>query len=253
MAVITQTGSRNWLKSVRRVMDSCWFGTSNDAEQLPLALNNESILAVNAAGTGTVALIKADASNVVTLPTGATVPAGQTLTVAGTLATTGGASAVGAFPWVWAAGYVPVATTTGNNTTVGANTQYVGPVWVEANTTITGVAFLIGTTGGTDKAIVALYNNAGTLLANSSVSGSGTTVGTGSTLQSIAFSGTYAAIGPARYWVSVQYSGTTAKLQTVPLGTAFCATGTNATATPAASFTVPTSFNANVCPVASLY
>jgi hypothetical protein len=235
MAVITQTGSRNWLKSVRRVMDSCWFGTSNDAEQLPLALNNESILAVNAAGTGTVALIKANASNQVVLPNGV------------------GPSSGAAYPWRWVSDYVPATSTTGNNTTVTANSQYVGPVLLETNATITGVSYLTGTTGGTDKVIVALYNDAGTLVANSTVTGSGTTVGSGSTLQAVAFSGTYAATGPARYWVSVQYSGNTAKLQTVPIGTAFCASSTNATATPAATITVPTSFNANVAPLASLY
>lgn len=81
---------RNSLALLRRVMDSCYWGQDVSTRDIaPLALNNESILAVNAAGTGTVALIKADGSNTVTLPTGATVPVGQTLTVLGTLTSSG--------------------------------------------------------------------------------------------------------------------------------------------------------------------
>lgn len=77
MAVIASTGKeRNWVAAVRRVLDSAWYGTTNNAEQAPLALNNESILAVNAAGTGTVALIKANASDIPELPAGTVLNAG---------------------------------------------------------------------------------------------------------------------------------------------------------------------------------
>lgn len=66
MAVIAPTSgkSRNWLEVIRRVTDTAWFATSNNAEQPPLALNNENILAVNNAGTGTVGLIKATTGDV---------------------------------------------------------------------------------------------------------------------------------------------------------------------------------------------
>lgn len=67
MATISQTGPRNYLAALKRVIDSCWYGVTNNSEQAPLALNNESILAVNAAGTGTVSLIKANASNITEL------------------------------------------------------------------------------------------------------------------------------------------------------------------------------------------
>lgn len=77
MAVIASTGKeRNWVAALRRVMDSAWYGTTNNAEQVPLALNNENILAVNAAGTGTVALIKANASDIPELPAGTILNAG---------------------------------------------------------------------------------------------------------------------------------------------------------------------------------
>lgn len=82
MAVIASTGKeRSWLAVIKRVTDSCWFGASNNAEQAPLALNNEYILAVNNAGTGTANLIKAttgdvpqiaDSAVIATVATGAT-------------------------------------------------------------------------------------------------------------------------------------------------------------------------------------
>lgn len=71
MAVILSTGKeRNWVAVNRRVTDSAWFGTTNNSEQAPLALSNEYIEAVNAAGTGTVNLIKADANDSVHLASG---------------------------------------------------------------------------------------------------------------------------------------------------------------------------------------
>jgi hypothetical protein len=58
------SGDRNWVAVLRRVTDLAWFGRTNGAAQAPLALNDENILALNAAGTGTVGLIKANASDV---------------------------------------------------------------------------------------------------------------------------------------------------------------------------------------------
>ncbi len=244
MAVIASTGKeRNWVAVARRVIDACWFGQSNSAEQAPLALNNESILAVNAAGTGTVALIKASAGDVVTLP-GATKPSA------------GIVPAAGSDPGTWGGRFAPVAATSGTSTQGIANQQWIAPIWVPANVTLTGLAYLIATTGGTDKAIVSLYNNAGTLVANSTTSGGGTTVGTAANIQSLAFTSAYAAIGPARYWAAVQTNGTTAFIRTIPanVSVALVGTATNGTvSTPAATITVPTSFIADTGPVICAY
>jgi hypothetical protein len=67
-------------------------------------------------------------------------------------------------------------TSTGTNTTVTANRAYVGQLNIPNRVTLTGAAYLIGTTGGTDKAVVALWDSTGKLLANSAKAG--TTVGT---------------------------------------------------------------------------
>lgn len=90
---ITPTGDRNVDAAVTRAARVTWFGeNSTVTEHPPHCLNNENVKTVNAAGTAYVNLIKADASNVVTLPNGATVPAGQTLTVTGTMALGGNAN-----------------------------------------------------------------------------------------------------------------------------------------------------------------
>lgn len=68
MAYTPTTGSRDFLAALRRVMEKAWWGKDNGAAQAPLALNNESILALNAAGTGTVPLIGADGNNNVYVP-----------------------------------------------------------------------------------------------------------------------------------------------------------------------------------------
>lgn len=238
---IAQTGSRNLWAAMTRVMRATWFGdASNEQEIMPIALNNEAIRAPNAAGTAYVNMIKVNASNQVEIPT--------TLNASAGIAAYGGA-----FPNAWALNYTPVATTTGTNSAAVTNQAFIGQVWVPVNQTFNGVAFLIGTTGGTDKAIVALYDSAGNLLANSTTTGSGTTVGTGSTIQSVPFTSSYAAKGPGSYFLSVQYSGQTAKIQTIPLGVGASAVQTATVAAPLATITVPTTFAANASPVASLY
>lgn len=81
---ITQVADRNVDAAVTRAARVTWFGAdSTVTEHPPHCLNNENIKTVNAAGTAYVNLIKADTSNVVTLPNGATIPAGQSLVLAG--------------------------------------------------------------------------------------------------------------------------------------------------------------------------
>lgn len=66
---------RNIWKAMRRVAAKHWFNENVDVDVPPLALNNEYITARNAAGTGTVNLIKANASDVAELPSGTVLPA----------------------------------------------------------------------------------------------------------------------------------------------------------------------------------
>lgn len=108
-------------------------------------------------------------------------------------------------------GFVPGTLTTGTDVTGVDGTVYFGELFLPASKIIKGCGYLIGSVGGTDKAIVALYNSAGVLLANSATAG--TTVGSSGGVQELDFTAQYAAVGPALYYVSVSVNGTTCRLR----------------------------------------
>lgn len=123
----------------------------------------------------------------------------------------------------------------GTDTTPTAGSVYFGALFLPCNYTLTGVGYSIGSVGGTDSAIVALYDSTGAVVANSALAG--TVVGSANTFQQIAFTGTYAAKAPGLYYVSVSVNGTTCRLRlTVAAGirggSAAGSFGTLATITP---------------------
>jgi hypothetical protein len=217
-------------------------------------------------GTPAITLVRTQAGgpwfSYLSLPTALSV---SSLTSAGAVSgTTGTFTGATTFPptagttpsmGIWAAGFVPSTLTTGTDTTGIANQQWIAPVWVPCNTTLNGVSYLIGTVGGTDRAIAALYNAAGTtLLANSTTASGGTVVGTLATMQALNFTTPYAAVGPGLYWITIQTNNTNAHIRTVPLGTAFTGVQAAGGATPAATIaSVPSSFTAAYAPIAELY
>ncbi len=84
------------------------------------------------------------------------------------------------------------------------------------NITVSGVIFTVGSAGGTDKWIAALYNSAGTLLGNSDTAG--ITMGSSALKQKFSFtggtgSGPVAVPGPAAYFIGLQSNGTTANFR----------------------------------------
>ena len=209
-------------------------------------------LTIDAKSTGTITLNGTGTGNVIT---GANlVPAaGKNITINSTGGLVG-ASAIptGAAGLFWT-GNIPYTTLTGGNDTANTNGDiYWAPVYIPQNVTLTGVTFSIGSVGGTDKAIAALYNSAGTLLANSATAG--TTVGTANTFQSLAFTGTYAAVGPGVYYVAMQFNGTTAKFRAHTLaGYVFAANSQAGTFGTLASITPGTTYTANKGPIAFVY
>lgn len=133
----------------------------------------------------------------------------------------------------------------GTDTFCSNGDRYWSHIYIPYNATITGIQYLIGSVGGTDKVIVELHDNAGVLLATSALAG--TTVGTNGTMQSVAFTAPIAIKGPAMFYVAVQFNGATAKFKTVPAATLGLATtlitgtsagtfGTSANITPGSSF-----------------
>jgi hypothetical protein len=115
--------------------------------------------------------------------------------------------------------------------------------------TITGVNVLVGGTGGTDNWYVALYNSAGVLMAKSAA----TLAGTALTIQQIPF--TAAVVVPSGdYFIALQSNGTTATFGAMnsPIWPKITGSQTGVAGTLAA-ITPPTTYTANLGPMASLY
>lgn len=176
-----------------------------------------------------------------------------------TLAVTGATTLTGGIAQATAphgfANWQPVAATSGTDTTPADGTQFVTSIFVPVNKTLAGVAYLIGSVGGTDKVYAALYDASGALLANSSVSGGGATVGTAANVQTLAFTSTYAAKGPAMYYVGISMNGNTARLRSVPAHTqaGLFAGSVSQTHGTVAAITAPTTFTADKAPVCYVY
>lgn len=140
----------------------------------------------------------------------------STLAVTGVTTPTGGvASAKGSLPGVYAGGWTPIAATSGTDTAFAEKKLFVTSLWLPANKTITGIGILVGSVGGTDKAIVGLFDSAGKVLAESATAEEGTVVGTKETMQEFAFGEAYAAVGPGLYFIGITANGGTAKLRTI--------------------------------------
>jgi len=137
--------------------------------------------------------------------------------------------------------------------TMVAGSRYYTSINIGNPQTLTGIRAKVGTTGGTDLWIFELHGPTGLLLATSTTDG--TTAGTGNTYQSLAFTATYNLTVPGTYFIAIQSNGTTAKLATLngPSLTGVytgSATGTFATG---ASITAPTTYTANLGPLATVY
>lgn len=151
----------------------------------------------------------------------------------------------------YAGGVVPTATTSGTDTFGIATVIWVSEVFIPANSLITGVSYLIGSVGGTDKAIAVLYDAAGNVVANSDTAG--TTVGTTATMQRLAFVTAYAAKGPGLYYIGISTNGTTAKIRTQVFGDHNCGQITAQTFGTLVAITPPTTFTASQGPIAMTY
>lgn len=142
----------------------------------------------------------------------------------------------------------------GTNTTLVAGTLYRCEIYVPYWATWTGIGVLNGATVGTDNHIVALYDSNGVLVANSALAGA-LSAGANA-FQQRAFTSPTAPLAPGRYFIAVQSNGTTATLRTWAAangGNQMTASSTGTFGTLPASFTPPTTFTADVGPIAHLY
>jgi hypothetical protein len=141
-----------------------------------------------------------------------------------------------------------------NGTTLGATTLYCTEVFVPASKLLTGIALLNGTTDGTDKHYVVLYDSAGKLLANSDVAGA-TSAGA-SAFQEFAFTSKFYAVGPQAYFACFQTNGTAATVRMAVTGSndnLLTKGQTGATFGTIPALTVPTTFTTAVGPYVYLY
>ena len=161
----------------------------------------------------------------------------------------GGATpAVKTFP-VYSDAGAPAALTTGTDQTPVSGTVYFGSLQLAHRMEVTGVGYLVGSVGGTDSAIVAIYDTNGVVIANSATAG--TTVGTTATVQEIDLTAKIVLDAPGLYYVSVSMNGATARLR---LGVAAGGRGSSQTGTfgtLAAITTLPVTSGA--VPIAYLY
>lgn len=140
----------------------------------------------------------------------------------------------------------------GLSKTMVAGSIYYSAVNIGYPGILTGIGVKVGATGGTDTWIVGLYGPTGTLLANSTLSG--TTAGTALTWQQVAFTATYSLTAPGTYFLALQSSGTTATFDALnaPTSPTFTGSKTGAAGT-LTSITPPTTYTANLGPRALVY
>lgn len=123
-----------------------------------------------------------------------------------------------------------------------AGTLHLSEVYVPARATFTGIGVLNGTIVGTDNMLVALYDSAGALVANSAVAGA-LSAGANA-FQNVAFTAV-ATLEPGRYFLGVQMNGATAttrKLKAADSPNVLTRSSTGTFGTIPATVTVPTAF-----------
>lgn len=145
---------------------------------------------------------------------------GDTLTVTGAATLTGGVATATAAPGFYAGGWHPNTAESGTDATPAEKKLFVTSLFLPVNKKIKGIGYLVGSVGGTNKVVAGLFDSAGNLLAKSSETTEGATVGTAKEIQELNLTSEYSAVGPAVYFVGITMNGNTARLRTIPKNTA---------------------------------
>lgn len=162
-------------------------------------------------------------------------------------------------PAFYAGFFAPQTATSGTDATPAEKKLYVTQLFVPCNKRVKGIGYLVGSVGGTNKAIAALFDYEGNKLANSTETTEGTTVGTAAEVQSLALAAPYNLIGPGTYYIGITMNGNTARYRSLvantasPLGTVTGEISLTTKNVLPASVTLPTEFAAGKGPVAWVY
>lgn len=140
-------------------------------------------------------------------------------------------------------------------TAAGANTEiYCTELDLPYSMLVTGLAVLNGTTVGTNKHFLILYDSSGNVLANTAPAG--TTTSGASTYQKINLVSKFYAVGPNRYFVCDGLNGTTDTIRHAATGISDSVLGGTVTAQvfgTAAKITVPTTFTTVKVPFMAVF
>lgn len=175
------------------------------------------------------------------------------LTVTGTTTT----ATPTAVPGFYAGQWNPAAATSGTDTTPAEKKLFVTSIFVPVNKTIKGIGYLVGSVGGTNKVVAGLFSATGEILAHSSETTEGATVGTAAEMQALDLTAEYKATGPAVYFIGITMNGNTARLRTIPKNTAGANIFSEEISITAknvlAKITAPTAFTADKGPISWIY
>lgn len=207
------------------------------------------------------ALTLSEDQSTFTIAAGTSLIANGAVTLAGAITQSGvqtpsGGVAVasGTTPTTWnTAQLLPSATTTGTEYVAVVTETAIAEVFIPINCTLTGVSIL-NATAVAGSIVVALYNSAGTVVANSALAGTAAS-GTGA-YQQVPFTATYAAKGPARYYIGLQANNTGYKFRTLVVGNCMATAKTGevfGTLTSIAATVATTAFTTGKGPIASTY
>lgn len=188
-----------------------------------------------------------------TITTAGNTTVAGTLTSTGAFTPTGGITASATTKTIFGT-WPPGVATNATSATPSATVLYLTQIWIPHNVTLTGIAILNAATVGTNKYIVALFDSAGNVLANSNTAG--VTTSGASVFQKVAFTGTYNLIGPRTVWLGVYVNGATDRYYAVPsIGqmSGLAGSVSGQTFGTVAAVTLPTTFTADVGPVAYVY
>lgn len=209
-----------------------------------ISSGTDEAIAFNAKGAGAIAIGSVSTGAVTITPA---------TTVTGALTPTGGVVAAGGFAYVpsgiHTGGITARVSTDGTDATPSVTETYVAVVSIPANATVTGISIFNGSATGSGNVTAFLANSTGTVVASSaSTAISGTDV-----FQRVPLSSTYDAKGPATYYVATQYGNTSSRFNTHAFGDFRVGKITSTVYGTLVSFTPPTTFTADLGPIASLY
>ena len=115
---------------------------------------------------------------------------------------------------VYAVGGAPQAATDGSSEACDDGDRHFSQIFVPYTTSVTGIFYLVGATGGTDSVVVELFSSAGVLVVGAtSLNAAGYSsdiVGTAAEIQDVDFTDGAVTINPGVYYISAQFDGTTA-------------------------------------------